>query len=41
MSGIASLNFALKQLGINNLTNDEKIEILNEIKRIGQIYRAR
>ena len=36
MSGIASLNFALKQLGINNLTNDEKIEILNEIKRIGQ-----
>ena len=36
MSGIASLNFALKQLGITNLSDDEKADVLTEIKKIGQ-----
>ncbi len=36
MSGIASLNFALKQLGLESLTDKEKFEILSEIKKIGQ-----
>ncbi len=36
MSGIASLNFALKQLGITDLSDEEKADVLTEIKKIGQ-----
>ena len=36
MSGIASLNFALKQLGITTLSDKDKLDILSEIKKIGQ-----
>ena len=36
MSGIASIRYALKLLKINNLTKEEEIEILEEVKAIGQ-----